>query len=85
MAKVRFSPLNNPKSKRHITLEDCDDGDIVYLEEDQIFGIIIETDCDGKKVANLEDGDAVWYSLETHCRRFTGELNFDVNDFAEFI
>ena len=85
MAKVRFSPLSNPKSKRHITLEDCDDGDIVYLEEAQIFGIIIETDCDGKKIANLEDGDAVWYSLETHCRRFMGELNFDVNDFAEFI
>lgn len=85
MAKVRFNPQKNTKSKRHITLADCDEGDIVYLETAQIFGLIIDTDIDEKRVADLTDGDCDWYPIEMPCRRFSSEINFDVNDFEEFI
>lgn len=85
MAKVRFNPQKNTKSKRHLTLGNCDEGDIVYLEDRQIFGLIIDTDCDEMRVADLADGDCEWYPTETLCRVFSGEINFDVNDFEEFI
>ena len=85
MAKVRFNPQKNTKSKRHLTLGDCGDGDIVYLETEQIFGLIIDTDCDEMKVANFADGNYEWYPTEMPCRKFSGEINFDVNDFQEFI
>lgn len=85
MAKVGFNPKKNTKSKRHITLADCGEGDIVYLEEEQIFGLIIDTDLDEKRVADLDDGDCDWYSNQTLCRLFSGEINFDVEDFEEFI
>lgn len=85
MAKVQFNPKKNTKSRRHITLADCGEGDIVYLEEEQIFGLIIDTDLDEKRVADLDDGDCDWYSNQTHCRVFSGEINFDVEDFEEFI
>ena len=39
MAKVGFKPTNS-KSKRHITVEDCDIGDIIYIEDNQIFGLM---------------------------------------------
>ena len=85
MAKVRFNPQKNTKSKRRITLGDCEDGDIVYLETEQIFGLIIDTNLDEKRVADLDNGDCDWYSNQTHCRVFSGEINFDIEDFEEFI
>lgn len=85
MAKVRFNPQKSTKSKRHITLGDCGDGDIVYLETEQIFGLIIDTDCDEMRVADLADGDCEWYPIEMACRRLSSEINFDVEDFEEFI
>ena len=85
MAKVQFNPQKNTKSRRHITLADCGDGDIVYLEERQIFGIIIDTDYDEKKIADLADGECEWFSADTLCKVFSGEINFNVEDFEEFI
>ena len=85
MAKVQFNPKKNTKSRRHITLADCGEGDIVYLEERQIFCIVIESDYDEKKVVDLSDGECEWYSTDTLCRVFSSEINFDVEDFEEFI
>lgn len=85
MAKVRFNSQKNAKSRRHITLADCGDGDIVYIEDEQIFGLIIDADYDEKRVADLADGDCEWFSADTPCRVFSGEINFDVEDFEEFI
>ena len=85
MAKVGFTPTDKQRSKRHIILNDCVDGDIVYLEDSQRFGLIIETDYNEKKVVDFEDGDCEWLSSETLCRKFVGEIKFNVDDFLEFI
>lgn len=85
MAKVGFKPTDKQRSKRHIILNDCVDGDIVYLKDSQRFGLIIDTNYNGKKVAYLEDGDCEWLPSETLCRKFVGEINFNVDDFLEFI
>lgn len=85
MAKVGFTPTDKQRSKRHIILNDCVDGDIVYLKDSQRFGLIIDTAYNEKRVADLEDGKCEWLSSETLCRKFVGEINFNVDDFLEFI
>lgn len=84
MAKVGFKPTNY-KSKRHIVLDDCGEGDIVFLEKDQVFGIVSDSDCSGTEVTHFLNGAREWFPSETQCRKFVGEINFDVNDFLEFI
>lgn len=85
MAKVQFSLKSTPKSKRHIILEDCSEGDIVYIEEDNTFGIVSDSDYAETEVTHLSSGVHEWFSNSTACRKFVGEINFDVNDFEEFI
>lgn len=83
MANVGFD--SHDKNDRHITLGNCTDGDIVYLEKDEIFGLIVDTDLGEKKVADLSDGDCEWYSNETICRKYEGSIRFNINDFKEFL
>jgi hypothetical protein len=85
MAKVQFSLKPTFKSKRHITLDDCGDGDIVYIEEDNAFGIISDCGHDETEITHFSNGTREWYPSSTVCRKFVGEINFDVNDFEEFI
>ena len=84
MAKVRFTPTNS-KSKRHITVEDCDIGDIIYIEDNQIFGLIIDKGIEESKVADLADGDTDYCDNKALCRKFVSEINFNVDDFLEFV
>lgn len=84
MAKVGFTPASS-KSKRHITVGDCDIGDIIYIEDDKIFGLIIDKDIEDSKVADLADGDTGYCDNQTLCRKFVGEIGFNVEDFLEFI
>jgi hypothetical protein len=85
MAKVQFDLRTKSKSKRHITLDDCSDGDIVYLEEDNAFGIVSDSDYAETEVTHFSSGAREWFPSSTPCRKFIGEINFDVNDFEEFI
>ena len=85
MAKVQFDLRTKSKSKRHITLDDCGEGDIVYIEEDNAFGIISDSDNTETEVTHFSNGIREWFPSSTPCRKFIGEINFDVNDFEEFI
>lgn len=93
MAKVQFSAKPISKSKRHVVLEDCGDGDIVYIEEDGVFGIVSDSDfsivsdsdCAETEITHFSNGTREWYPSSTPCRKFIGEINFDINDFEEFI
>ena len=84
MAKVGFTPTSS-KSKRHITLGDCREGDIVFLEDDQIFGIVSDSDYNETEITHFSSGVSEWLSSEILCRKFIGEINFNVDDFLEFI
>ena len=83
MANVGFD--SHCKNDRHITIGNCTDGDIIYLEDEEIFGLIIDVDLDERKVANLSDGYTEWYPNETICRKFEGSIRFNINDFKEFL
>ena len=84
MAKVGFKPTNS-KSRKPFTLGDCAVGDIIYLEESQSFVLMLEQSIEESKIAYLEDGDTDWCDNRAFCRKFVGEINFDVNDFEEFL
>ena len=84
MAKVGFKPTNS-KSRKPLTLGDCAIGDIIYLEESQAFVLMLEQSIEESKIAYLEDGDTDWCDNRAFCRKFVGEINFDVNDFEEFL
>lgn len=84
MAKVGFIPIIS-KSRKHLKVGDCAIGDIIYLEESQTFALILEQDHEDSKIARLDDGDIEYYDNQTSCRKFVGEINFDVNDFEEFL
>lgn len=84
MAKVGFTPINS-KSRKHLTLGDCGIGDIVYIEDNQMFALIIDQDVSESKVAYLDDGETDYWENQILCRKFVGEINFDVNDFEEFL
>ena len=83
MANIGFD--SHGKNDRRITLGNCTDGDIIYFEKEEIFGLIIDTDLGEKKVADLSDGDSDWYPNETICRKFEGSIRFNINDFKEFL
>ena len=85
MAKAQFSLKSTSKSKRHITLDDCTEGDIVYIEEDNAFGIVSDSDYAETEVTHFSNGVREWFPSSTACRKFVGEIEFDVNDFEEFI
>lgn len=84
MAKVGFTPTKS-KSRKHLSVGDCAIGDIIYLEESQAFALMLDQDVEESKLAYLEDGDTDWCDNRAHCRKFVGELGFDVNDFEEFL
>lgn len=84
MAKVGFKPTNS-KSGKPLTLGDCAIGDIIYLEESQTFALMIDKDIKESKIAYFEDGDTDWCDNRAYCRKFVGEIGFDVNDFEEFL
>ena len=84
MAKVGFK-FTNSKSKRHITLDNCCKGDIVFLEDDQVFGIVSDSDYNETEITHFLNGVSEWLPSETLCRKFIGEINFNVDDFLEFI
>ena len=84
MAKIGFTPKNS-KSRKHLSVGDCAIGDIIYLEESQAFALMLDQDVEESKLAYLEDGDTDWCDNRAHCRKFVGELGFDVNDFEEFL
>ena len=84
MAKVGFTPTKS-KSRKPLTVGDCAIGDIIYLEEFQEFALMIDQDIEESKIAYLHDGDTDYCDNRTFCRKFGGEINFDVNDFEEFL
>ena len=84
MAKVGFIPTKS-KSRKHLSVGDCAIGDIIYLEESQAFTLMVDQNVEESKLAYLEDGDTDWCDNRAHCRKFVGELGFDVNDFEEFL
>ena len=84
MAKVGFTPTDS-KSKRHLIVGDCDIGDIVYLEGPQAFALILEQDSEDSKIAYLHDGDTNYCDNRAHCRKFVGKIDFNVENFLEFI
>ena len=84
MAKVGFKPTNS-KSRKPFTLGDCAVGDIIYLEESQSFVLMLEQSIEESKIAYLHDGDTDYCDNRALCRKFVGEISFDVNDFEEFL
>jgi hypothetical protein len=84
MAKVGFAPTNSEKRKP-LKVGDCAIGDIIYIEETRAFALILEQDIKESKVAYLDDGETDYCSNLEYCRKFVGEINFDVNDFEEFL
>ena len=84
MAKVGFTPKNS-KSRKRLTVGDCAIGDIMYLEESQSFVLMLDQDIEESRVAYLHDGDTDYCDNRALCRKFVGEINFDVNDFEEFL
>ena len=64
---------------------DCAIGDIIYIDETRAFALILEQDIEESKVAYLDDGETDYCSNLEFCRKFVGEINFDVNDFEEFL
>lgn len=83
MANVGFD--SHGKNNRHITLGDCEEGDIIYLETEEIFGLVIDVDLDERRIANLIYGNCEWYPNEIICRKFEGSIRFNINDFKEFL
>ena len=83
MAKVGFDSPD--KNDRPIILGNCTEGDIIYLEEEEIFGLIIDSDLGEKRIADLSCGNCEWYSNETICQKFEGSIRFNINDFKEFL
>lgn len=85
MAVIEFEAGTVDSKREHYALKDCMAGDIVYIELEQVFGIIGQTDNDEIAVTNLADGDTCWYSLNTPCWLFINEpLLFNIDDFVEF-
>lgn len=84
MAKVGFKPTNC-KSRKRLIIGDCDIGDIIYIEDNQIFGLIIDKDVEESKIADLADGDTDYCDNQALCRKFVGKIDFNVEDFLEFI
>lgn len=84
MAKVGFIPTES-KSRKHLTMGECDIGDIIYIEENQMFALIIDQDVSESRVVYLDDGEVEYWKNQAFCRKFVGEIGFDVNDFEEFI
>ena len=84
MAKVGFAPTKS-KSRKPLKVMDCAIGDIIYLEESQAFALMLYQDIEESQLAYLENGDTDWCDNRAHCRKFVGELGFDVNDFEEFL
>ena len=83
MAKVGFTPTNS-KSRKHLSVGDCTIGDIIYIEDNQLFALILDQDIEESKVAYLHDGDTDYCDNQAPCRKFVGKIDFDVNDFEEF-
>lgn len=84
MAKVGFTPTNC-KSRKPLTVGDCDIGDVIYIEGPQAFALILEQDSEDSKIAYLHNGDTNYCDNRAHCRKFVGKIGFNVDDFLEFI
>ena len=84
MANVRFTPKNS-KSRKHLSVGDCAIGDIIYIESEGVFGLIIDTDYEEIEVALFENGDIDYYDNTESCKKFIGEIQFDIKEFQEFI
>lgn len=84
MAKVGFKPTNF-EDKKHLSVRDCFIGDIIYIEGTQLFALILEQDFEYSKIAYLHDGDIGHCDNQAPCRKFVGKINFDENDFEEFL
>lgn len=85
MAKVKFiTPA--PKCRKALTLLDCCDGDIVIIPEDNVVGIITGFDnaLEMVDIFSFEDCEPYNYRENTVCKRFTGDLVFNPNEFEEF-
>lgn len=86
MAKYNIS--NNHTSKRALILGDCSEGDIVSIPaENIVIGIVSDGepfDRGEMCVVDLSDGRTYIIQMSTACRRYTGIVQFDRNDFEEF-
>ena len=86
MAKYNIS--NNHTSKRALTLGDCSEGDIVSIPAEEIVvGIISDEEPFNRGemcVVDLGNGRTHTIQIDAACRRYTGILQFNRNDFEEF-
>jgi hypothetical protein len=85
---AQYNISNNHTSKRAITLGDCSEGDIVSIPTEDIeVGIISDGEPYNRGemcVVDLCDGCTHIIQIGTACRRYTGIVQFDRNDFEEF-
>ena len=82
MAKIELGNKNN--LKKHLTLEDCEIGDIVLLSE-EIYIIIDGSSYSGifllLKLRTMEEEE---FDCNTLCCRYQKSLYFDRSDFQEY-
>lgn len=82
MAKIEWG--NKNKRKKYLTLEDCEVGDIVLLNEE----IYIITDGAGYSttfiLVNLKTGEQEEFDYDIVCARYEKSLLFDMSDFQEY-
>lgn len=85
MAKVKFI-TSPPECKKALTLLDCCDGDIVIIPKDNLVGIVTGFDSVSElvNIFSFEDCGFFRYCDRTVCKRFTGTLMFNPNEFEEF-
>ena len=82
MAKIELGNKNN--LKKHLTLKDCEIGDIVLLNE-EIYIIIDGSVYYGEFVLlNLRTTEQEDFKSDTLCFRYQKSLYFDKSDFQNY-
>ena len=82
MAKITLQNENSCKTR--LTLEDCETGDIVLLNQ-KIY-IIIDGDSYSTtfKLADLKTGEEIEFHYDTICSRYQKSLYFDMLYFQDY-
>ena len=82
MVKIELGNKNN--LKKHLTLEDCEIGDIVLLNE-EIYIIIDGSNYSGVFILlNLRTTEQEEFESNALCSQYQKPLHFDRSDFQEY-
>ena len=83
MAKIEIEYKKN--NKKHIALEDCEVGDIVFLNG-KIYLVVDGESCSTTFILlNLEEMENEEFYYDTICSRYKKSLHFDMSDFQEYV